>query len=455
MNDNRFSSLPQVERLLGHPSILPHVASLSRPLVAKIVADIVEKARSEMRTSGGEAPSADELASRAEAACRRLGRRRILRVINGTGVILHTNLGRSPLPAAVWRAAEGKNSGYSNLELDLESGRRGQRSGIVPQLLELLIGCEDSLVVNNNAAAILLMLSALARGRDVLVSRGEQVQIGGGFRIPDILALSGARLVEVGTTNVTTIDDYLAAVGDNTAMVLLVHTSNFAIRGFTEKPDPRELAKRLPPEVILAVDQGSGCTTENLPGEVAVKRYREAGAGLVCFSADKLLGGPQAGIIAGDAALVARLSSHPLLRAFRVGKTIYSLLEEFLVRRLNGDLTGWTEATLALPRERLLEFGERICRTLPAGRWKIVDLRLASGGGSAPDSWVPSPGLELSPSTSPESLLRSLRELPVPIIGTISANVVRLSLATMNGEDPEFLSASIAAALAEEEQPCR
>jgi len=188
--------------------------------------------------------------------CARAASRRVRKLINGTGIILHTNLGRAPLPPAVWDTAAAVNTGYSSLELDLATGRRGRRGGIVPDLLGLLTGCEDALVVNNNAAAILLALTALAQGREVIVSRGEQVQIGGGFRIPEILALSGARMVEVGTTNITTREDYLRAVTSATAMVLLVHSSNFRIRGFTEKPGVAALASGLPPLVILAVVTG-------------------------------------------------------------------------------------------------------------------------------------------------------------------------------------------------------
>ncbi len=196
------------------------------------------------------------------------------------------------------------NTGYSTLEMDITTGRRGRRGGIVPDLLRVLTGCEDALVVNNNAAAVLLGLSALAAGREVIVSRGEQVQIGGGFRIPDILALSGARMVEVGTTNITTVEDYTRALGPDTALVLSVHPSNFRIRGFTETPGTAALARALPPGVVLAVDQGSGTTTEDIRGEEKVRAHLAQGAHLVFFSGDKVLGGPQAGIAAGQADLV-------------------------------------------------------------------------------------------------------------------------------------------------------
>lgn len=220
-------------------------------------------------------------------------------MLNGTGVILHTNMGRSPLFPEAWDAVRDLNTRYSNLELELQTGKRGVRSGLIPELLRILTGSEAALVVNNNAAAVLLTLSALAKDREVIVSRGQQIQIGGGFRIPEILALSGARLVEVGTTNITTPSDYLSALTERTAFVLVVHTSNFRIRGFASHPSVKVLADQLPPTVGLVVDQGSGVTTERIPGETCVRRYLEDGAHLVCFSADKVLGGPQAGIVLG------------------------------------------------------------------------------------------------------------------------------------------------------------
>ena len=309
--------------------------------MARLASETVASFRESLRAgAAARAPGAEELEeavlAQLEGACRKAARRRLGRVINATGVILHTNLGRAPLPAEAWSAAAAANTGYSNLELDLATGSRGRRGGLAAELCALAAGAEAALVVNNNAAALFLILSCFARRREVLVSRGEQVQIGGGFRIPEILALSGARLVEVGTTNVTTVEDYTEAAGLNTAMALVVHSSNFRIRGFTEKPPLERLARVLPKDVILAVDQGSGALAEGVRGEQAAGRCLEDGAHLVCFSADKLLGGPQAGLIAGRSDLIQALSRHPLHRIFRPGKTVLSLLEECLVRRLNG-----------------------------------------------------------------------------------------------------------------------
>ena len=339
-----FIRLPQVEQLLQEPEFASYIRHLSRPIVTDAVRDVL----SAIRRSGILAPDSDKspeqhntevqqrVYSDIHNRCRFLLNKRHNKVINATGTVIHTNLGRSPIDPAIWDAVSAVNTGQCNLEIKLSDGKRGQRKGMVDQLLAKLTGAEDALVVNNNASSIYLMLNELAAGKEVIVSRGEQIQIGGGFRIPDILALSGARLVEVGTTNITTADDYLDAITENTAMVLMVHTSNFAVRGFTESPDIAEVARKLPEHVILAVDQGSGLTTETFAAEeVPVSSYIKAGADVVCFSGDKIIGGPQAGIVCGSKKYIGRLEKNPLMRALRPGRIIYSLLEELLVRKLN------------------------------------------------------------------------------------------------------------------------
>ena len=333
-SQNSLSKLPQIETLLQSEELHPWFSRLSRPLVARLAAGTIGEVRAAMQ--GGVAfPGEEAILQALVHRCRETARCRIHHLINATGVVLHTNLGRAPISKAAWRGAEAVNTGFSNLEFDLQSGKRGQRKGIIPDLLSVLVGAEDALMVNNNAAAVFLILSALATDREVIVSRGEQVQIGGGFRIPEILAQTGARMVEVGTTNITRIEDYTAALSPDTAMVLTVHASNFRIRGFTERPGIRELAASLPDGVLLVADQGSGTTTERIPGENSVSHYLSSGADLVSFSGDKVLGGPQAGFIVGRQELIQTLSRHPLNRVFRPGKTIYSLMEEALVARLN------------------------------------------------------------------------------------------------------------------------
>ncbi len=445
MDNDLLRGIPQVERVLEDPRVARWFPVLSRPLTARLVAGALESVRTRIRETGAK-PDPDGVLDAVDRACAAVAARRLRRVINATGIILHTNLGRAPLPPRVWEAAAAVNTGYSTLEMDIRTGRRGTRGGIVPDLLSLLTGAEDSLVVNNNAAAVLLGLSALAKDREVLVSRGEQVQIGGGFRIPEILALSAARMVEVGTTNITTIEDYTRAVAPETAMVLVVHSSNFRIRGFTESPGTASLARALPPGVVLAVDQGSGTTTEDIRGEEKVRAHLSQGAHLVFFSGDKVLGGPQAGIAAGRSDLVRKLAAHPLARALRPGKAVYSLLEELLVARLNGSAKGHADAVLSLPREELARMGRRILRKLPAGAARVVASEVSTGGGSAPDETVPSLALEITVDRDPEQVLKELRGLPVPVIGTIAGGRVRLALATMYGEDERYIAGAISAA---------
>ena len=425
-----LSKLPQIEKLLQSEEMLAWFPRLSRPLVARLAAAAVGEAKEKILK--GEAFSGTDAVLQAAARlCRETARRRISRLINATGIALHTNLGRAPISTAAWRGAEMANTNYSNLEFDLKGGKRGNRCGIVPELLSLLVGSEDALVLNNNAAAVFLILSCLAKGKEVIVSRGEQVQIGGGFRIPDILAHTGAKMVEIGTTNITRLEDYTEAVNPDTAMVLVVHTSNYRIRGFTSMPSIGELAESLPKHVTLAVDQGSGATTERLPGEMPVARYLDSGAHLVSFSGDKLLGGPQAGLIVGRKDLIRNLSKHPLNRVFRPGKTVYSLMEETLVVRLNRNGANSVEVFLGCSLEELRERGESLLAGLPDEGVRLIDSTAATGGGSAPDEHFPSLSIELDNGDKPQDLLSALRNLDIPIIGTIEDGKVHLNLATL------------------------
>lgn len=450
----RYSRLPQVELLLARPETQTYVQRISRVLCARAAAAAVSALRERLSSDPSYPSDKDTLFDGALelllAKLEVLDRRRLRPVLNGTGVLLNTNLGRSPIPRADWDAVRDANTGYSNLEYSLTEGRRGGRGGLVSEMAAALTGAQAALVVNNNAAAVLLLLTAIAKGRDVLVSRGEQVQIGGGFRVPDILSLSGARLVEVGTTNVTTVRDYTEALGSETALVLLVHASNFVLRGFSSAPGIRELADALPADVILAADQGSGCLDEELAGELPVRKYLERGCRLVTFSADKLLGGPQAGILAGDRGLVDALARHPLYRAFRPGKTILSLLERRLAARLNGEPSPAAAASRREP-EVLRRYGRRVISRLPRGRARLVPSRAAWGGGSTPDETFASLALVLEPSRSAEGLSEALREAPTPVLGLIREGRVLLDLSTLCGEDPAVLAASIADALARDE----
>jgi L-seryl-tRNA(Ser) seleniumtransferase len=439
---NSLRQLPQIETLLQSAELEPWFSRLSRPLVSRLAGQAIGEVRTAMQE--GEAfPGKEAILQTVVRRCRETSRRRIHHLINATGVVLHTNLGRAPISKAAWRSAEAVNTGFSNLEFDLQTGKRGKRKGIIPDLLSLLVGSEDALMVNNNAAAVFLILSALARDREVIVSRGEQVQIGGGFRIPEILAQTGARMVEVGTTNITRLEDYTEALSPDTAMVLTVHASNFRIRGFTDRPGIRELAASLPEEVLLVADQGSGTTTERIPGEHSVSHYLSSGADLVSFSGDKVLGGPQAGFIVGRRGLIQTLSRHPLNRVFRPGKTIYSLMEEALVARLNRAAEPPVEAVLNFPIEQLRARGKALLAELPPQAARLVDSTVTSGGGSAPDEHFHSLSIEVLGKDKPEKLLAALRRMEPPIVGTILNGQVQLNLATILPEEVQLVGQSL------------
>src|SRR5262245_6840187 len=306
---------------------LPSVNELARssddPLAVEAARRVIDRAREEIRA--GNDPG--DLQAQLAAELARARRPHLLRVLNATGVIVHTNLGRAPLPAAALERLHGVARGYSNLEFGLNRGARGSRQDHAVDILQRLTGAESALVVNNNAGAVLLALAALAESREVVVSRGELIEIGDSFRIPDVLARSGARLVEVGTTNRTRADDYERAIGPDTAVLLRVHQSNFRVVGFSELPRTSELAEVAARHGLPLVDDlGSGALVP-LPDEPSVGDALAAGADLVCFSGDKLLGGPQAGIVVGRAELVEKLRRHPLQRALRADKLTLAALE--------------------------------------------------------------------------------------------------------------------------------
>jgi L-seryl-tRNA(Ser) seleniumtransferase len=377
------------------------------------------------------------------------------RVINATGVIVHTNLGRAPLADAAIDAVRRLAAGYTNLEYDLQAGRRGHRHVHAERLLCELTGAEAALVANNNAGATLLVLTALAQGRDVVVSRGELVEIGGGFRVPDVMRQSGAALREVGTTNRTRLQDYAAAIGDHTAMLLRVHPSNFAVTGFTERASLTDLAalgRRF--SIPVFEDLGSGwlglddATPAALRDEPSVRASLDAGADLVAFSGDKLLGGPQAGIVVGRGELVERVRRHPLMRALRADKLTYAALEATLALWLQ------TPQRSRIPIVRMLTTTiDEIDRRAGDLQTRLADLpgvscelRLGvstTGGGSAPQSALPTRLVALSHAgTSPAELERRLREADPPVIARVEQDRVVLDLRTvLEGEDDQILAA--------------
>jgi L-seryl-tRNA(Ser) seleniumtransferase len=384
--------------------------------------------------------------SRARADAEAVARSMLRTVVNATGVLLHTNLGRAPLTSG---EAPGPVR-WANLELDLTSGRRGSRSDHAASLLARACGAEAAVVVNNGAAAVLLVLAAMAPGRRVLVSRGELVEVGGGFRIPDILATSGAELVEVGTTNRTRLADYRRACDDTTALVLRVHQSNFRIVGFTEQPTIAELATLGPPVVH---DIGSGLLDAATPwlaggppawlaGEPAARQSIAEGAALVTFSGDKLLGGPQAGVVAGRRELVARVAAHPLARALRAGGLVLAALQETALAYLRRDgdaIPFWRMA--AVPVESLHDRAGEIA-TAVGLRAAAVGCDAVAGGGSLPGRTIPSAGVALDGDHA-----AALRSYDPPVVARVEDGRTLCDLRTVDPSDDVVVAAALAASV--------
>jgi L-seryl-tRNA(Ser) seleniumtransferase len=406
--------LPSIERLAA-------AASGPRSLAVSVARDAVEEARAAILRDGGAAPTFDELS--ATVAERVAGRSEstLREVVNATGIVLHTNLGRAPLAPAAAAAAARVAGGYSNLEYDLDDGRRGSRHAHVEGLLCDLTGCEAGFAVNNNAAAVLLALTAVAAGREVVTSRGELIEIGGSFRIPEILAQSGASLVEVGTTNRTRIGDYTAAVGAATGAILRVHQSNFRTVGFTEQATLEELCALGRERGITVIDDLGSGAIEPLGDEPVLRHAIAAGTDLVCASADKLLGGPQAGIVVGTAAAVERCRNHPLARALRLDKMQIAALEATL--RIHRDGGGEAIPALAMLALGEAELGVR-ARTLAelAGpRARVVPSAGRAGGGTLPLAELPGPVCEIDPGAEgAERLAARFRAASPPIVARVS-----------------------------------
>ena len=438
--------LPSVDALLQESALQELAALYGRSSVKQRVRE--ELARLRRSLADEEAP-AGEPAARIVAAVRDSLERelgdRLRRVLNATGIFVHTNLGRSPLPRTVVEELPALLEAYCDLEMDLGSGRRGDRNRRVERLLLALTGAGAALVVNNNAAALVLVLACLARGRQVVISRGELVEIGGSFRIPDILAAAGTELVEVGTTNRTRLADYETAIGPETGLLLKVHPSNYRMRGFVEEVEaPRlaELGRRH--DVPLLVDEGSGLLRPHrapqLEGHASSSELLAAGCHLVCGSGDKLLGGPQAGLLVGTADLVGRCRQHPLYRALRPGRTELAVLESVLRRHLAG---------APMPLDRLwAESGEleaRLERVAGELGAEIVPADAYVGGGAAPDRPVSGRALSLG---GGERLLRRLRRGSPAVVGYVREDRVMLDLRTVDPADDAELIAAVKAAAA-------
>ncbi len=450
--DSSLRLLPSVEKLVSAPRLKKLEETYLHQLLVNLVRDYLEEMRQGLK-QGASLPEFDimveTILSRAEARLTPSLRR----VINATGVILHTNLGRAPLSQETVSAMEAASKGYLNLEMDVESGTRNSRQVHVQTLLQELTGAEAALVVNNNAAAVLLALTALARGKEVIVSRGQAVEIGGGFRIPEVMRQSGVRLVEVGTTNMTYIADYEAAISERTAALLRVHSSNFRIVGFTESVSIEELVELgLKHSLLVLDDVGSGCfidtTRFGLDAEPMVQASVAAGAGLTFFSGDKLLGGPQAGIIVGAKPLIQKMEKHPLARALRIDKTRLAGLAITLLHYVKGEaltkLPVWQMISSDVNglRKRAEQWAKAVGSTAAVAQGKSE-----VGGGSLPGSTLPTWLLYITPAPPAQGkkvrgLAAALKASEHPILGRIEKDALLLDPRTvLPDEDAVVLSA--------------
>jgi L-seryl-tRNA(Ser) seleniumtransferase len=442
--------IPQLDRLLNDPAVNALISLYGRDPVRRQARRVVDELRD--RLAADPPPSQEEreaalaaLPSRVAAGIEAALGARLRRVLNATGVFLHTNLGRAPLPRQVAAAVVPLLDAACDLEFDLETGKRGQRNRRVERLLTALTGAGAGLVVNNNAAALVLILAALAKDREVVVSRGELVEIGGSFRIPDIMAAAGARLVEVGATNRTRLADYRNAINPQTALLLKVFPSNFRLTGFVAAVAPGELAE-LGREtgIPVLVDEGSGLLRRHgapqLAGHPSLAELMAAGCDLACGSGDKLLGGPQAGIVVGGETLLGRCKRHPFYRALRPGRTVLATLEEVLRLHLAG---------AALPLDRLwpdpAEHRARLERAAAGLGAEIVPADAFVGGGSAPEEPIPGEALALP---GDDALLARLRHGEPPVVGYLRQGRLVLDLRTVPPEDDATLVAAVRQALA-------
>ncbi|MDH7485500.1 MAG: L-seryl-tRNA(Sec) selenium transferase [Anaerolineae bacterium] len=442
--------LPAVDRLLQQPEMAQVLAAYGHTLTVTALRETLDEAR-EAILGGRPCPAAEALIAAARARLTSLTRPTLRPVINATGVIIHTNLGRAPLSRAARQAMVEAGTGYSNLEYDLAAGQRGSRYVHAEELLCRLTGAEAALVVNNNAGAVLLALTALARGREVIISRGQLIEIGGGFRIPEVMAQSGARLVEVGSTNRTHRRDFAAAIGPATALLLAAHRSNFQVLGFSEDVTLDELVALGRQHSLPVVnDLGSGTLLDTsafgLAAEPTVQQSVAAGAALTTFSGDKLLGGPQAGLIVGQKPLVERLRRHPLTRALRVDKTTLAGLQATLLHYLRGEAVAeipiWQ--MIAAPLDGLRARSEAWAAQLQAMGIPASTQAAHStvGGGSLPGQTLPTVVVALEPA-SPDALAARLRAQEPPVIGRIEANRLLLDPRTVLPEEDAALLAAV------------
>jgi L-seryl-tRNA(Ser) seleniumtransferase len=451
---NPYRALPSVDRLLADQRVAPLAVRHGHDAVVGIARAVLEEYRAEVERTGAPPQQAPEDAVVERA---RTLEPSLRNVINATGVVIHTNLGRAPLSKAAIAAMAEAGRGYSNLEFDLEGGTRGSRFSHLTDLLCRVTGAEDALAVNNNASALLLALAALTSGREVIISRGQLVEIGGGFRIPDVMSQSGARLMEVGTTNRTYTRDYAEAVGEETAALLRVHSSNFRVVGFTQSAPLGELASLARERGLLLIDDvGSGALLDTrqygLAEEPLVQDSIAAGADVVLFSGDKLLGGPQAGIAAGQAGAIDAMRRHPLARATRMDKSSIAGLAATLRHYARGEATDEVPVwrMIAAPLDRLRRRARRWARAC-GGHAEVVVGRSMIGGGSLPGEGLASALCSIAaPDGDATGLAAALRAAEPPVIARIEHDRVLLDPRTVEPAEDRLVEAALRQACARE-----
>ena len=451
---NPYRGLPAIDRLLADERVAPLAERHGHDALVSISRAVLDEYRAEIDRAG-EAPGrppAEAVAERARAL-----EPSLRRVINATGVVIHTNLGRAPLSRATIEAMVAASEGYSNLEFDLDSGARGSRFSHLSDLLSRVTGAEAGIAVNNNAAALLLALSALCAGREVVISRGQLVEIGGGFRIPDVMRQSGARLVEVGTTNRTYLRDYAEAITEETAALLRVHASNFRVVGFTEAAPLDSLAALARERGLLLIDDlGSGALLDTRPYGLApepmVQDSVAAGADVTLFSGDKLLGGPQAGIAVGSADAIAAMQRHPLARAMRLDKAAIAGLAATLEHYARGEATEAVPVwqMIAAPLDSVRRRARRWARACGDGvAAEVVTGRSMVGGGSLPGEGVETALCAIAePPGGADAFTTALRAVDPPIVARIERDRVLLDPRTVESSDDRLVEEALRAACA-------
>lgn len=457
----RLRQIPKVDVLLSRPALAAWERAYSRRIVRMAVQAVLASVRSQIM-SGGNMPQEEELEAMILEYCRKQQAPHLKRVINATGTVLHTNLGRAVLSEAVARRVEAISCAYSNLEYNLEDGSRGSRYDHLQELLKVLTGAEAALVVNNNAAAVLLVLTVLAKGREVIISRGELVEIGGLFRIPDVIEASGSLICEVGTTNKTHLADYSRAIHNETGAIMKVHTSNYRIIGFAESVPAEDLAALAHSSGLPFIqDLGSGLFVDmrrfGLPYEPTVREALHQGCDIVTFSGDKLLGGPQAGLIVGKAEYIEKMKQHQLLRALRVDKMTLAALEATLQLYTDEDA-----AVASIPVLRMLAQTEETCRQragilaealkarIPSLKVEVQPVRDVVGGGAYPEYTLPGYAAAVqSEQIGSAELECRLRHAGVPIILRVQQDRACMSVRTLRDDEFSVICEEMAQCVAE------